>query len=821
MSPKSNTRQRALVTGIGVLSPVGLNRQDFTESVVTARSGISEITAFDTSPLRTRYGGEIKDFDPGGQLTDNEMAMLNDRYLQLALFAAREALDDAGLSWSRDHRPLRTAIVVGTCNGGLKTAEKQYSIILGKQSGIFDHQMNRLIRYHTLGKALSFYLGNTGPTWVVTTACSSSTAALAMSLDMIDNGLADTVLAGGADALCLATMAGFNALKATSTDKIAPFSMPSGLNLGEGAAFWVVENEKSAFGRGAKIEGELRSACLSADAYHPTSPDPRGDGAYRTMQGAMERAGVGLPELGCINAHGTGTDANDRTESKAITRLFGNEKSIPVYSFKSQIGHCLGAAGILEATAGLVAMQADLIPATINYTTMRPGCGLDYVPNTPRPTHYSNFMSCNYAFGGNNAAIVVGKYLPKQPPPQFPVHRTVLTGAGAVTSLGLGTAAFLAAMTQGRRGLSPVEHRVNKKTKARFAGLVDDFNERDIDRRLNLKLMNLISRYATAAARLTLKNAGLRIGPREGNATGIINGVYVGPSEEDQMRAVISSNGAEADIANFSQVVVNATAGWVSNALLLKGHSTTLSQGADSGLFALLAAHFSIRNNAADRILAGAADEVYSQYFKNYDALGYLHTDTGETNYRIVSDLANCRVLGEGAAYVLVEQRSKAIARGATNFAELVGYGIDQNIDYFDKPSCSAEGVAKTITDAINSAGWQASDVGMIIWTPQGNSGDLKTLDGLELALGDHASKIPLLTSVFHTGLLEASSGTATLGAVLEAWATSAPLWRQMTGITQIDERFLPTRPVPILTVSTSELGSSLALAVQPYSGSQ
>jgi len=810
--------RRAVVTGIGVISPIGDDLASFTDSVVNGRSGIDRIEAFDTAPFRTDYGGEVRGFDPSAHLSGDELELFPDRHLRLGLAAARQALADTGLRWSRSEpAPPRTAMVLGTCNGGLQSAQTQYAMLAGRIPRLFDRKVNLLIRYHALGKALSYGLGFGGPVWIVTTACSSSTAALGLAQELITSDTADVVLAGGADSLCLATMAGFDALKATSTGRTAPFSLPIGLNLGEGAAFWVVEEAGSAAQRGVEPLGEILGYAFTADAHHPTAPDPRGDGAVRTMTTALERAGVAVDELGCFNLHGTGTEANDRTESRAVARVIGEGHPVPVHSFKSQVGHCMGAAGILEASAGLVAMRQGVIPATINFSEPRPGCALDYVPNEPRRSEYSRFISCNYAFGGHNAGVVIGIAEKERPPAASPdpAARTVLTGGGAVTALGLGADRLLAALRRGQRGIVPAGDRVRGETRSACGGYVPEFADRDVDRRLDTHQMNPISRYATVAARLALADAEIRIGPRDGLLTGIINGVYVGPSEEGHMTAVTASNGAEADIAGFSSIVANATAGWVSNALVLKGYSCTVSQGADAGLFALLFAHMALRSGFGPRLLAGAADEVYSRYFINYDEIDFLHPGEDEERYRIVPDVGDRRVLGEGAAYVVAEELAQARARGARPLAEVVGFGQTTDWERFYEPSTDPLGLTRAIDEALARAGWRPEDVGLVLWSPQGNSGDLKTIEAVRSALAGR--RVPLVTSVFHTGLCEATSGVATLAAVLAAWADRGGLWPQVTGLEEIDGAVLPIGPVPTLALATSELGLNLALAIAPF----
>jgi 3-oxoacyl-[acyl-carrier-protein] synthase II len=804
---------------MGIISPVGHTKQALLEAIREGRSGIRPITAFDATVFRTSYGGEVVGFEPTEWITSEELELFPSNYLRFALGAARSALKDAGLRWSRDNPPSpRVGLVVGTCNGGLETSEEYYRQLFSEGPDGYDRKKNLLVRYHAVGKALSYGLGVSGPTWVVTTACSSSTVALAVAQELIAHGIVHTVLVGGTDAMCLTTMSGFDSLKATSTGKVAPFSVPAGLNLGEGAAFWVLEEAGAAKKRKAEIQGELLGNALTADAHHPTAPDPRGDGAYRTMNNALARAGIAPGDLGCINAHGTGTEANDRTESKAVSRLLGSS-SVPVYSVKSQVGHCLGAAGIIEATAGLLSMQHGIVPATINFSDSRPGCNLDFVKNTPRKANYNSFLSCNYAFGGNNAGVVVGKYdeengtVGRQ---NLPAVRTVLSGGSAVTSLGLGMDSLLAALQTGDRGLVSVKERVAESKNVQLAGLVQPFQGQDVDRRLNLKSMNRIGRYATAAARLALKETGIRVGPREGLETGVINGVHIGPDEDPHMRAVVSSNGAEADIGTFSQIVANATAGWVSTALLLKGYTATVSQGVDAGLFSILLAHLAVTGRSAPRVLAGASDQINARNFLDYDKLDFLYTGEEESRYGLRLEEPDKRVLGEGAAYIVAEELEGALERNAEHLVEIVGYGMSTDTAGFYEPSLDSGRLVSAIDQALHMAGWQPQQVGLVVWSPQGNAGDRKTLDGLAGALGEWAEEVPLVTSVFHTGLCEATSGTITLAAVLGSWARGKPLWPQITGVEGLDGRELPRGPVSTLAIATSTLGFNLVLALSP-----
>jgi 3-oxoacyl-[acyl-carrier-protein] synthase II len=637
-------------------------------------------------------------------------------------------------------------------------------------------------------------------------------------LELIEGGVLDTVLVGGADALARSAMAGFDALRATSTERTAPFSTPAGLNLGEAAAFWLVEEAEVAHARGARVAGEILGYALTADAHHPTAPDPMGVGALRTMENALKRAGIDVHDLGCVNAHGTGTDANDRVESKAIGKLLKG-RDIPVYSLKSQVGHCLGAAGIVEATAGLLAMQQGIIPATINFKAPRPGCHLNYVPNHPITASYSRFLSCNYAFGGNNAGVVIG--LPhgekRRKVPPLPRPRTVLTGEGVVTSLGLGSAANLAALGEKQRGLFPLAGRVKQKTAATLAGLIQRFEGRDVDRRIDWRNMKPISRLATAAARLALAEAALRVGPKEGLLTGVINGVNVGPNEEEYLTGVVGSGGADAEVNDFSHVVANATGGWISNALMLRGYSSTQAAGPDAGLFSVLLACHAITGGASSCILAGAADELYSRHLLNYDGIGFLHTGEKERAFGLNLDVPDRRVLGEGAAYVVVESASHASSRGRTPLAEIVGHGMTTDNGAAQLGELELGGLIRAVENALEGAGWTPADVGVVLWTPEGNRNDAKPIEACRAVLGARADSLPFLTTVFNTGLLESTSGVVTLAALIASWSGGLPLWPQMTGLDTFDSRALPTQPVNALVIATSEVGFNLALAIAPF----
>jgi 3-oxoacyl-[acyl-carrier-protein] synthase II len=701
-------------------------------------------------------------------------------------------------------------MVLGTCNGGLLSAEEEYKWLHNKGEKIFDEKMNLQARYYGMGKALSRALGVGGETWIVTTACSSTTGAIGLAASLITSGLYATVIVGGADTLCVANMSGFNGLKATSSGLTAPFSLPYGLNIGEGAAFWVIENMEQAMLRHAVMLGKIAGYNLSSDAYHPTSPDPRGEGVCKTLSAALYDSGLTLSEIGCINAHGTGTEANDRAESRGIAR-FSGATPIPVTSTKSFFGHCMGSTGMLEATCNLFAMNAGFVPPTLNFSQPRPGCTLDYVPNSARPKNYSAFISANYAFGGNNAAAVIAKWDMPIKRPKRPRQRVVVTGAGIVTSLGLGTGPALDALRGGAIGLSETGRLGLKSMRSKKAGLAPAFKASDIDRRLDFTGMNLLSMYATAASRLALFDADLRVGPKNADAVGICMGVCNGPPESDHMNSVFAHADFPADINNFANITANSTAGWVSNALCLKGVNMTLANGPHAGLLSIAYAYNSLSEDRAQAILAAGADEVYPQMYYNYDLIGFLHRGEEEDRYGCNFTYAKRKVIGEGAASLVVETLASAQNRKAPLLAEVLGYGMSMDALEFSAPSLSVEGLRRACETALARSNLAWPDIGCVVWAPQGNTQDGKVLSVLQSGLGDKFPFVPCVTTTFNTGYIETASILVSIACALESLKNAFGLWPQMTGVPSIDSRNLTAVPEYLLALAGTDLGYNYA----------
>lgn len=800
----------AVVTGMGIYSPIGNDNETVQRALKNTEIGLKPIAKFDTSHFRTNIGGEIKCFKPDEYMSEEECADYDDLYLHYAISAARKAIKDAGLEFDYKNIKRNIALVLGTCNGGLLSAESEYRWKHGKADKPFDEKMNLQAQYYGFGKAMASALGIGGEVWLVTTACSSTTGAIGLAQMLINKGYYDTVIVGGSDSLCVANMSGFNGLKATSQSQTAPFSEPVGLNVGEACCFWVVEDMEKAILRHAQCYAKIAGHATSSDAYHPTAPDPRGDGVYRTLKKALADADIGISELGCINAHGTGTEANDRAESRGIQKFLG-ENSVPVVSLKSFFGHCMGSAGILEASCNILAMNKGFIPPTAHFDEPRPGCNLDYVPNDARDTKYNAFISANYAFGGNNAGVVITKWDHVSKSRDNINSRVVITGSGIVSSLGLGSAKTLAGLKEKRRGISDASHLGLDEMKSLLGGFVPEFKAADIDRRLDLGSMNKISKYATAASKLAIEDASLRVTRKNAEDFGIVMGVCNGPDEMGHMDSVFSSDTFAADINSFSNITANSTAGWVSNALCLKGTNTTLSPGHHAGLQALAYAYDFISVNRVKTMLVSASDEIYAQTYFNYNLMDFLCTGEDEKNYRLQLDQSKRKVLGEGAATLVAETLESAQERDVPILAEILGYGMSMDAGSFSEPNLGTEGLTHALNTALTRANVSFEDIDLVIWAPQGNGQDKKVLDVLENKNTKNGKQIPMVTTTFNTAYIESASILASIAITLESLKTGFDLWPQITGNNTLDYNKLTKSPQFILAIASSDVGYNFA----------
>ncbi|MBN1446093.1 MAG: beta-ketoacyl-ACP synthase II [Candidatus Omnitrophica bacterium] len=409
--------KRIVVTGIGLVTPVGNDAADSWNNLKAGVSGLGSIKSFDASAYPTRIGAEVKDFVMDGV---NPKALRRmDKFVQFAMKSSGEAIKDSGIVFSEEEKE-RTGVVIGAGIGGLRVIEEQHSILIkGGPSRISPFLIPMLIPDMAAGQ-VAIEFGLKGVNFATVSACASGAHALGTALNMMRNGVTDIIIAGGTES-CITPLglAGFCSMRALSTRNDSPekASRPfdkerDGFIMGEGAGMVVLETLEHAVARKApRIYAEFTGAGMSCDAHHITAPDPEGKGAALSMKYALESAGIGAGEIDYINAHGTSTELNDKGETAAIKKIFGERAyNIPVSSIKSMIGHLLGASGAVEFVSTLLSIKEGIIPPTINYEFPDPDCDLDYVPNKAVAKEINIAMSNSFGFGGHNITLVLKKY---------------------------------------------------------------------------------------------------------------------------------------------------------------------------------------------------------------------------------------------------------------------------------------------------------------------------------------------------------------------------------------------------------------------------
>jgi nodulation protein E len=396
--------RQVAVTGLGIISPLGLNLEDSWKSLSRGLSGIGPIKSVDCSALRFQNGAEVRDYDPLKHFEGGKDAYI-DRFAQFSVVAAREALRNSGVQLTPELRE-NSAIVCGSAVGGQAAIESGFEDLWVQGRG----RVHPLTIPKTMANAgashIAMDMGLSGPTYTVSTACSSANHAIGQAFRLVRDGEAELAMTGGSEAMfTIGMLKAWEAMRVVAPDTCRPFSKDRrGLILGEGGAMMVLEPMDAAKARGAKIYGEICGFGMTADAHHLTQPTVQGPA--RAMRGALREAGLAPEAVGYINAHGTGTPGNDPVESSAIRQVFGaHADKIGVSSTKSMHGHVLGAAGALEAVATLLALYHGVLPPTANYNERDPECDLDYIPNQPRALQVEAALSNSFAFGGLNAVI--------------------------------------------------------------------------------------------------------------------------------------------------------------------------------------------------------------------------------------------------------------------------------------------------------------------------------------------------------------------------------------------------------------------------------
>ncbi|MBP0455404.1 MULTISPECIES: beta-ketoacyl-[acyl-carrier-protein] synthase family protein [unclassified Kitasatospora] len=698
------TTERIALTGLGLITGAGDDVEKSWSSISQGVSGIKTNTLFDTTELLTDWAGMV---------TGEQPADL-DRCYALAATAIREALRTSGLDLDTVDRN-RVAVVVGSSLGAMPTLESVHRGLV--HNGELDAPQAAASQLPCVGDYIAAEFDLRGPRVVLSNACAASAVALGYAAELLWKGDVDHVICGGVDPLAELSAYGFSALGALDPEPCAPMSASTGLTLGEGAGFMVLEAADRAAERGARALAELGGYGLSCDGYHQTAPDPSGKGAAAAMAQALETAGLGPEDVDYVNLHGTGTPANDVSEPKAVKLLFGSELP-PASSTKSMLGHTLGAAGAVEAIVSTMAIDRGVIPPTVNTRGVPSPFGLDIVPDTGRPAALEVVASNSFAFGGNNATVVLNKpgRPTRAPRRTAPVHGVVVTGVAGLAGAAGSTAELTAALAEGRVSFAGLQH--VEGVGERPIGRVD---VKAVSRKLNpskARRMDPLGLLAAGAVADLYERHG-KPSRAEAEGTGIVFATGYGPvtSVLQFHRGVLEQGITGANPAMFANTVVNAAAGHVAMLHRYRGYTATIANGGTSSVLALQLAARVIARGAADRIMVVVADEFPEQALATQARLpGYARTA------EIVPGGRTGTVLSEGAAAILLESEASAAGRGADVLASVKGFGASGESVGIGRLGRDGEAWARALRAAMAEAESSPEEIDTVVSAASGYS---------------------------------------------------------------------------------------------------
>lgn len=662
--------KRVVVTGLGLICSLGENTEQCWNAAVNGVTGIAPVKSINADGCYANLGAEVA-------AHNKELSEENyDRSSLLCIKAAGEALKDSGFEVTEQNSD-RIGVIIGNCVGGAVSIDEYYTA--NKNGGGKNTDVLKMPAA-ALANNVAFHYGLNGTTANIVNACAAGTISLAYATDLIRSGKADAFVAGGSDSFSSLAFAGFHALHALAPNSCSPFNLSNGITLGEGAGVLIIEDYEHAKARGAKIYCEVLGSGVSSDAHHITAPDPEGKGQMLAITRAIVNSGLNASDIDYINAHGTGTAKNDEAEFLSLHTLFDDNNHLSVSSTKSMTGHCLGAAGSIEAVFTVKAVCEGIVPPTIGYTeenleTLKEKAGnIDFVPNVKREKEIKYAASNSFAFGGNNASIIFAKE-PRDIPDRANKERIFVTGLGELI------------------GKPQVE--ISSDNYKEF-GIKMAFY-RKLDRFSQLQLISGMRALKDADVAITDENAG-DIGIVVGTADGPLTEVY-------NFQKTVCENGTAAGSAfSFPNTVYNAAGGYFSIFAGIKGYNVTNANSVQAGLQSLCYAADVIRNGDENIMIATGTDE-------NTEVTGYLYDTLG---------LMSKDMLGEGSVSVVLESGASVEKRGAKKYAELIGWATAHRAVPFGKLGGSENALKTAIENACKNAGISVSDIDLVCGAANG-----------------------------------------------------------------------------------------------------
>ncbi len=683
--------KRCVITGLGLVCAIGHDTDECFESAVNGRSGIADAVSFDTSGCYSHKGAEV-------DLTDEELTggKKYDRTTALGIKAAGEAIKDAGLDMDSEAAS-EIGVLLGSCIAGAACVEKYYNDKHdGKEGSVED--LKSMPATVIAGNVADYYNAG-GITANIVNACAAGTLSVALAIDMIRGGKGEIFLAGGCDSFSSLAYSGFHALRALAPSDCSPFNHSDGITLGEGAGVLVVESYEHAVARGAKIYCDVLGSGVSSDAYHITAPRPDGEGQMSVITRAVRNSGLEFTDIGYVNAHGTGTAKNDESEFLSLKTLFENNKELYVSSTKSMTGHCLGAAGAIEAVLTVKALTEGKLPPTTGYSdedleVLKEKAGdIRFIAGKPVEKKIKYAMSNSFAFGGNNASIVFAND-PNVLNLSCPKQDLYVTGIGIVS---------------GEFDEEKGDYIVNLDTDIFKSYGIKSAFLRKLDRLSQLQLLSGLKALEDSNITVSQENEGI---------IGICIGTNDGPMTEiaNFQKGIIRDGIEKGSAFAFPNTVYNAAGGYLSIATGIKGYNVTIANGFQSGLQSICCAAGAIMFGYENIMLASGTDECTEIDDEIYRDMGL----TGEGKM----------TLGEGSVTCVIEKDSSAAERGAKRYAKIAGFSSARDTagDRTDNFRLSEASLTKAIMNVLEEGGMKPSDVSCIYGFGNGS----EELDGFE-----------------------------------------------------------------------------------------
>ena len=745
----NNINARCVVTGLGMVNAIGKNVEECWENALKGTPGIDKVKSVNSDNCYAHLGAEVA--DENIEINDKV-----DRVSSLCLQASKEALKDAGIDGNVDAD--RMGVIMGSCVGGVVSIENY--IEKGEKTEDINKMSIASIANHVANMA-----GAKGVVTNIGNACAASTMSVAYACELIRAGVGDVFIAGGADAFASVPFAGFTALHALSENACSPFNHSNGITLGEGAGAIIVESYEHAVKRGAHIYCDVLSAGISSDAHHITAPRPDGIGQMYAIRRALDKSGVDKKDLDYINAHGTGTAKNDEAEFLSIHTIFDDVNDhLSVSSTKAMVGHCLGAAGAIEAVYAIKALTDNKVPPTIGYSAedleaLKEKAGkIDFMPNDMKEKELNYVMSNSFAFGGSNASIIFAKNEGKMSESEND-EDIYITGLGIVTPVGNGVENYIEKVKGGETITS--------------GNLVSELGKEDFDK-FDIKLafyrkLDKLSTMQVVSGIEAINNSGFTFNDDNAEDFGMIIGTGDGPlTTVYEFQEHISKEGTQNGSAfNFPNTVYNAAGGYLSIKTGMRGYNVTITNGNQSGLASVCYAANEIKQNRTAAMLASGTDENSAVMNKLYTQLGLV----SDAKSDIYADEKGMN-LSDGSVTIALEKASQADSHSAKKYAKIAGYAMTHECVEYGTVKGSDEGLAKAINEACKDAGISADKIDAVF----GFGNGIKDVDDIEKNVYAKVfnKAIPVINVKDYVG--EARAAAATLSAAHAALTLAGEL---------------------------------------------